>query len=954
MKKTKTRQKTHTAKLCHGRGQYHTDRPDAKNPENYTTILWSKIMKMVKSPGAVPKEMAPWVIFSTLISRTHKEQREHGEFYALWADLDENKLPLTELVQKVEAALGCTVIGYLTRSATKENLKARILLPLFLPIPGADFVLFQKILNDKLEAMDIKPDRTNERAGQLCYLPNKGEHYDYVILDTHQALDPYNTYGAELAEAQKAEQAHLDRLKQLREEAKRKAQARVSAGELSPIDAYNAENDIELALESWGAKRLGNKWLSPNSSSKAPGIKRVPDANKAHSHHQSDADAGLGMPVPGGGVIFDPFDLYCLTHHGNDRAASVAEIGRMLRGNTNTGTDYSSHFTNNDGETDIDDKDTDDGTSTTATAGISYSDIKRPSYITWVKGFTDDKGRKRRPGLYRHFMAKPKKQNEEPYPVDLHICTPIRAIATTSDGNGSAWGLLLEVMDPDGRWSEIAFPMESLKGSGEDLRGTLLDMGLRLDPKMRSEFATWLTLQFPKNRIIAASSTGWHNDMKAFVLPDRVFGSQNIRFQSSYHGHNGFGTGGTFENWQKNVAAPCRGNPMAILSLSASLAGVLIHIAQLKAYGGAGLHLVGDTSKGKTTLEQLAASAWGDASFVRTWRATSNGLEAVAASLNDTLLILDEISECDPREIGNIIYCLSNGVGKTRAKRTGGARDSFRWRIFTLSSGERSVSGHMSESPGRRPKAGQEVRLLDIPATKRKHGCFDELHGYADGRAFCDSLKGAVSRDYGHAGPMFIGRLLADTRDMPTILHEIMSESEFSRGSSIEGRAGATMALVAMAGELAIEYEIFPWEPSDAIDAAVIALESWRAFRGVGKSEAQQILDDVREFCFRHGDTRFSRLNVDNAEMTSAVPIRDRAGFLKDYPSGKAYLMHPSALREACPGMDMPRILDALTDAGWIIDQARQQRSKTFKISGEVIRLYVIQPTDDSGVEEEL
>lgn len=84
----------------------------------------------------------------------------------------------------------------------------------------------------------------------------------------------------------------------------------------------------------------------------------------------------------------------------------------------------------------------------------------------------------------------------------------------------------------------------------------------------------------------------------------------------------------------------------------------------------AGVHWVGDSSTGKTTALHVGASVWGGTTFVRTWRATANGLEGAAAALNDTLLCLDEISEADPRQVGEIVYSLANGIGKSRASRT--------------------------------------------------------------------------------------------------------------------------------------------------------------------------------------------------------------------------------------------------------------------------------------------
>jgi putative DNA primase/helicase len=106
---------------------------------------------------------------------------------------------------------------------------------------------------------------------------------------------------------------------------------------------------------------------------------------------------------------------------------------------------------------------------------------------------------------------------------------------------------------------------------------------------------------------------------------------------------------------------------------------------------------------------------------MRSWRTTSNGLEGVADLHNDTLLALDEIGEADPKEIGATVYCVSNGVGRARATRTGSARKNRRWRLMLLSSGELTLSQHMAEA-GRHSRAGQELRMLNVRADQFEFG----------------------------------------------------------------------------------------------------------------------------------------------------------------------------------------------------------------------------------------
>jgi putative DNA primase/helicase len=377
--------------------------------------------------------------------------------------------------------------------------------------------------------------------------------------------------------------------------------------------------------------------------------------------------------------------------------------------------------------------------------------------------------------------------------------------------------------------------MEMLRGSCEELRGELLAAGVHIDQKERIRLAEYLQWKTPERRIVAAVRTGWSRDGAAFVLPEEVIGSKDVYYQSeTLHSDGAAEKSGDFDVWKNEIAARCVGNPVLALSLCVALAGPLL--AKVQRDSG-GVHWVGDSSSGKTTALNVGCSAWGGDTFRRTWRATANGLEGAAAALNDTCLCLDEINEADPKEVGSIVYALGNGTGKTRANRVGSARNVFRWRLSLLSNGERTLAAQMREG-GKEPKAGQLVRLLSLPVAG-KHGVFDDLHGFADGRAFADQIKILCGRHYGHAGPAFIAAVLKDGRDFGAELAEVEALPAFHADNSQEGRGAARFALYGMAGELAAEWGILPWLPGEAIRAAAEGYRLWREDRGGGATEGR-------------------------------------------------------------------------------------------------------------------
>lgn len=554
-------------------------------------------------------------------------------------------------------------------------------------------------------------------------------------------------------------------------------------------------------------------------------------------------------------------------------------------------------------------------------------------FDTWTAG----EARRYRPGVWWFTM---KEAAGNTTPVDTWVCGPLHVEAVTHDSQNNNFGRLLRFQTTTRNWREWAMPMELLAGDGRELRAELLSMGLELDPQARAHLARYLTEKTPKVQMQCATQVGWSGS--SFVLPDAVIGPEAARvvFQAAEYQADEYTTAGTLDGWRDFVATLARGNPLLLLALSAGFAGPLLR--RCNAESG-GLHLVGDSSTGKTAAIEAACSIWGGPAFKRSWRATSNGMEGAAALFNDGLLALDEISECDPREVGAIVYALGNGQGKQRASRNGSARAIKRWRCLILSNGERSIATAMHEG-GRKAKAGHSVRLLDISAA-RTFGAWDTLHSHPSGAALSDALKTAAATHYGHAGRAFLERLTRDHRDLPAYLEQFKTAPDFAVEDGQQRRGGARLALIALAGELATEYGITGWVEGEATIAAVDALRGWQATRGSGPSERGQVLAQVAEFIERHGDGRFS-----DADVTDSRPVQNRAGWWRDTDTGRRYLFNSTAMREALCGFDFVRALDTLQATGALYEGNGGKRSRTFRIGRQSPRLYEIDPERLGGI----
>ena len=543
-------------------------------------------------------------------------------------------------------------------------------------------------------------------------------------------------------------------------------------------------------------------------------------------------------------------------------------------------------------------------------------------------------GQVMRPGTY--WLDVEKDEGGNPIKTkDQWICSPIHIEAQTMDQYGNNFGRLLRLRNSNGKWREWAMPMELLRSGGEELRGTLLGMGVLIDPYFFKNLSVYLLQTVPpKQTIHCVLNTGWF-DRDAYVLPDKVIGpgAEQVVFQSPDGAHEEFTQAGNLTDWKENIASFAVENPMLMLGLSCAFVGPLLKLTNSE---GGGIHMVGESSSGKSSIARAAASVWGGLGFARSWNTTANGLEGAASLCNDGLLVLDEISQCDPSDVSEIAYAVTNGVGKQRANRYGAARRVTKWRCFALSNGERTISTVIQES-GKRVKAGQMVRILDLH-TMRKFGAWDYLYGFKNGAALSDHISSEGEKNYGHAGRAFLECLTYDDIDFCERLNQIKTLPEFSSegAEGQEKRAAARFALIALAGEIASDYGITGWSSGLATQAAALGFEIWKSQRGKGNDEKRQVIESLSDFIEKHCDSRFS-----DKENTSDKTVHNRAGYWRDIDERRIYYLTSSGMREALDGFDFKSSLDILQVEG-LLPQSVGERAKTYRVKGQPVKLYEI------------
>lgn len=517
----------------------------------------------------------------------------------------------------------------------------------------------------------------------------------------------------------------------------------------------------------------------------------------------------------------------------------------------------------------------------------------------------------------------------------------IEVIARTRDNNSKNWGKLLKFPDPDGVLKEFAVPNTMFAGDCKEVRELLFNEGLDITPAGKSKLITYLMSCNPTARVLCVNKTGWYKN--AFIFPDSIVGEteDKISFQTEAF-NNVYTTAGSLEYWRENISKYCSGNSRLLFAVSAAFAGALLYKSGLES---GGFHFVGGSSCGKSTILRVAASVWGGENYLRTWRATDNGLEGVAAMHNDSLLVLDELGQVDPAKAGDIAYMLGNSGGKTRANRNGNARNALSWRLLYLSSGEKDLTDCAVESK-KKVKAGQEIRLLNIPAVpleRESYGAFEYLHGFDNGGAFAEYLNQQVKNCYGTPARAFIKAI---TEEDPEELKKAINEKiEMVKQALIDDVAGQDadsqakrainrFALVAFAGEYATANGLTGWQEGEAGRACALCLNDWLTARGgVGNQEDKQILEQVKYFFEQHAESRFYDLTAGKDQK-----VINMAGYKDKVLDEWEYYVLPTVFKnDVCSGLNINLAKDVLTKKGWLKDE----KSTPKRIGGEVKKVYI-------------
>ncbi len=505
-------------------------------------------------------------------------------------------------------------------------------------------------------------------------------------------------------------------------------------------------------------------------------------------------------------------------------------------------------------------------------------------------------------------------------------------IGRVRDRESNGWGHFIKWIDESKVEHQRVILDRELISMNNDFFVDLANGGLKFGlSKQANELLKKYFNEYKSDIIITTSKkTGWIEN--SYLFPDgSKSGDAHIALESLQKHKNM--TKGTLAEWQQSIGRLSNGNPHIMFSICVALAGPLLDIVN---HDNGGFHIFGRSRTGKTTAIKVATSVFGMPRGA--WKATENGITANGIRANDNTLFLDEMGEFTG-DAGKVVYALGNGCEKLRANQTGAAKHVETFRLLYLSTGEYAFL----KQPKIKVTAGQLGRLVDISLDRMP---LDNLHEHTSSQKFVDSLADYSLEYFGSAGRHFIEKLTEWRTNCPSELKSFINGriSEFlanvpSNADNQVTSIAKRFAICAVAGELAIDWQILPWDKGAAWNAVVTAFGAALDNRGHTHSiEEEQSIACVRNFIEQNEQSRFVNKNK---EPTDYQPIlRDIAG----YKRGMTYLIYPKIFQdEICEGKDYRYVARQLCDKKLLERQpGGRHLTKTVTIDGKSTRFYCI------------
>ncbi|MDD6612248.1 MAG: DUF927 domain-containing protein [Clostridiales bacterium] len=321
-------------------------------------------------------------------------------------------------------------------------------------------------------------------------------------------------------------------------------------------------------------------------------------------------------------------------------------------------------------------------------------------------------------------------------------------------------------------WKSVVYPKDVLANSQKIIE--LARQGVAVDSENAKSLVKYITCLEAENydklgEVNSVGRLGWIHDYGFSPYVDGLRYDGDLSFKQMY---DSVRSCGSREKWLEIMRTIRTHGVIARIMIAASFSSALVEpLGGLPFF----VHAWGGTEAGKTVGLMAAASVWANptmGSYIHTFNSTSVGQEMSAGFVNSLPLCIDELQVIkDRKEFDNIIYMLTEGIGRSRGAKTGGLQKLQTWKNCILSTGEQPISS--TNSGG-----GAVNRIIEIDCKDEK--LFSDPHLVAN----------TVRRNYGFAGEEFVQKLsdnMEEAKELYTSFYKQLASGESTEKQAMAG-----------------------------------------------------------------------------------------------------------------------------------------------------------------------
>ncbi|HHW7579032.1 TPA: DUF927 domain-containing protein [Mannheimia haemolytica] len=418
---------------------------------------------------------------------------------------------------------------------------------------------------------------------------------------------------------------------------------------------------------------------------------------------------------------------------------------------------------------------------------------------------------------------------------------------------------------------------------------------------------------------------GWQNG--AYILPNgEMIGEPQspVYFTQKTMDTLGYTTKGTLESWKNEIAGNIRGNYSMMIGIATALTAPLLKILGLSSFG---VHLYGESSKGKSTTIHLANSIYGDKSkLVKTWNSTPYAIQQEAVARNDGFLTLDEIGQAkNAKDLEAIAYDIFNETGKMQGKKEGGNREINRWKITALSTGEKDLETQL-RMQGVKIHTGQLVRLLNLPIYETCN-----FHQLPNAKAHADYLNEAVTEHYGVAGRSWIAFIAENHALIKTTYKEIRKKwLSLTENMSGQVQRVACDRFAIMETALQLAQHLTGWTEEENSQAILKNFLDWKETFGEKTREETKIVETLLDW-INENEASFIEYPFNQEQRTPPKVAGYRILANNSTKTNEYFFIYPKQFKETLAEFPLLMACTKLHEAGILHKPTRPEKGYEFQ-----------------------